>query len=88
MGKLSHGTKIYSLNYPFNMTKISIAAPAYNERKKILKNCISDWEKSFKSEAVDSYGEIIICNDCSQDKPKNIIEQSLKENDKISLSKP
>lgn len=65
------------------MTKISIAAPAYNEEKNI-KNCISDWEKAFKSEDIEDY-EIVICNDCSNDQTKTIVEQLSKENDKISL---
>ena len=65
------------------MTKISIAAPAYNEEKNI-KNCISDWEKSFESEGIDDY-EIVICNDCSKDKTRAIVEKLTKENDKIIL---
>ena len=59
------------------MTKISIAAPAYNERKNI-KNCISDWEKAFKSEDIEDY-EIVICNDSSKDQTKNIVEHLSKK---------
>ena len=82
MGKLSHSAKFIHKLF-FYMTKISIAAPAYNEEKNI-KNCISDWEKAFKSEDIEDY-EIVICNDCSKDQTKTIVEQLSKENDKISL---
>tara|TARA_B100000925_G_C22008030_1_gene474670 strand:+ start:450 stop:1184 length:735 start_codon:yes stop_codon:yes gene_type:complete len=65
------------------MKLISIAAPAYNEEKNI-KNCILDWEKALAMEEVDDY-EIIICNDCSNDRTKEIIEEVAKKNNKVNL---
>jgi glycosyltransferase involved in cell wall biosynthesis len=65
------------------MTLITIAAPAYNEEKNINK-CISDWTKALEAEDVKNY-EIVICNDCSTDSTKVVVENAQATNNKIQL---